>query len=260
MSAGDRDLAAAHALGAPPIEEDVAVEEDLARNAVLASEVEEYRAVVETLESGMAREAPPAGLFDVVLSRIETERAAGQPAEGGSPAELPAPAMTRDAPAPARRRSFFRAGGGRRLVAPFAAGFAVAVAVVAIALAVSSGTDLGTADARAAVRGTPEFSSVHGDARLYSTTTKDGVLVLDLDDVPPPAAGKHYEVWVLRRSSGGAMEAVGAFTPVGAQVHLKLGLPGAGDYEAVDVSVEPDGGSASHSGLSLAGGRFEPTT
>ena len=43
MSAGDRDLAAAHALGALPLEEDVAVEEDLARNAVLAAEVEEYR-------------------------------------------------------------------------------------------------------------------------------------------------------------------------------------------------------------------------
>ena len=55
------------------------------------------------------------------------------------------------------------------------------------------------------------------------------------------------------------MEAVGAFTPTGSRVRLKLGLPGAGDYEAVDVSVEPDGGSASHSGLSLAGGHFEPT-
>ena len=49
--------------------------------------------------------------------------------------------------------------------------------------------------------------------------------------VPPPAAGKHYEVWVLRQSRGGAMEAVGAFTPDGSHVRLKLGLPGAGDYE-----------------------------
>ena len=64
---------------------------------------------------------------------------------------------------------------------------------------------------------------------------------------------------VLRRSGGGAMEAVGAFTPSGSHVRLKLALPGPGAYEAVDVSVEPDGGSASHSGLSLAGGRFEPT-
>ena len=251
MSVGDRDLAAAHALGALPPEENATVKDDLTRNAVLASEVEEYRAVVETLDSGLARETPPPGLFDAVLSRIEAERSAEQPAS--SSVELSQPVV-------ARRRRIFRPDGRRRLVAPFAAGFAVAVAIIAIAVAVSSGTTAGTLDARAAVRGTPDFSGVHGDARLYSTTTQDGVLVLELDDVPSPAVGKHYEVWVLRQSSGGAMEAVGAFTPNGSRVRLKLGLPGAGNYEAVDVSVEPDGGSASHSGLSLAGGRFEPTS
>lgn len=258
MSTGDRDLAATHALGALPFEEDATVEDDLARNTVLASEVEEYRGVVETLETGMAREAAPAGLFDVVLSRIESERAAEQPVPAASRPEVPVPPAPEPSAAP-RRRSF-RLSGRRRLVAPFAAGFAVAAAVVAIAVAVSSGTNLGTEDARAAVRGTPEFATVHGEARLFSTGTPEGVLVLDLDDVPPPAAGKHYEVWVLRQSNGGAMEAVGAFTPAGSHVRLKLGLPGAGDYEAVDVSVEPDGGSASHSGLSLAGGEFEPTS
>jgi hypothetical protein len=54
------------------------------------------------------------------------------------------------------------------------------------------------------------------------------------------------------------MEAVGAFTPDGSRVHLKLGLPGAGKYEAVDVSVQADGGPAAHSGQSLAGGHFDP--
>ncbi len=250
MTAGDRDLAATYALGALPFEEEVTVEADLARNVVLASEVEEYRGVVETLEGGIARETPSPGLFDAVLRRIDAERAAGAPAP--EPVEAPDPVT--------RRRSIFRSRGTRRLVAPFAAGFAAAAAVIAIGVALSSGTGLGTPDARAAVRGTPEFAAVHGDAQLYSTSAKDGVLVLDLSDVPEPAAGKHYEVWVLRHSSGAAMEAVGAFTPDGSHVRLKLGLPGAGDYEAVDVSVEPDGGSASHSGSSLAGGRFEPTS
>ena len=55
----------------------------------LASEVEEYRGVVQTLESGMAREAPPAGLFDVVLSRIEAERSAE-----ALPAATPAETLT----------------------------------------------------------------------------------------------------------------------------------------------------------------------
>jgi anti-sigma-K factor RskA len=251
MSAGDRDLAATHALGALSPAEESTLEQDLGRNAVLATEVEEYRAVVEILEGGMAREVPPAGLFDVVLSRIEAEAEQALDEPASTPAEASAPSRS-------RRWSRFRRDGARRVVVPFAAGLAVAAAVVAIAVAVSSGPELGAPDARAAVRGTPEFATVHGDAELYSTSSQDGVLVLDLDDVPSPAAGKHYEVWVLRQSSGGAMEAVGAFTPDGSHVRLKLGLPGAGDYEAVDVSVEPDGGSASHSGSSLAGGRFEP--
>jgi hypothetical protein len=53
------------------------------------------------------------------------------------------------------------------------------------------------------------------------------------------------------------MEAVGVFTPIAQDVELELRLPGPGTYRAVDVSVEPDGGSAEHSGRSLAGGRFE---
>ena len=87
MSAGDRDLAATHALGALPPDEEATVEQELARNASLAAQVEEYRGVVETLDSGIARDAPPPGLFDVVLSRIEAERSVelSEPA----PAEAP---------------------------------------------------------------------------------------------------------------------------------------------------------------------------
>lgn len=250
MSGGDLDRAAGAALGALPPVEAARLEEELAKNALLATEVEEYRTVVETLETGIVREAPPAGLFDVVLSRIDGERAAAvHPVDAESALE------SEPTVAPARRRRFGRS---KRLAPAFAAGFAVAAMIVAVVVALSSGNDLGSPDARAAVRGTPAFSAVHGDARLYATSRKDGVLVLDLADVPAPAPGTHYEVWVLRQSSGGAMESVGAFTPGGSKVRLELGLPGSGDYTAVDVSVEPDGGSASHSGQSLAGGRFEP--
>ena len=81
--------------------------------------------------------------------------------------------------------------------------------------------------------------------------------MLELENVPPPPAGHHYEVWVLRSEGGGEMEAVGSFTPDGDDPRLELPLPGPGDYRAVDVSVEPDGGPAEHSGVSLAGGSFE---
>ena len=54
----------------------------------------------------------------------------------------------------------------------------------------------------------------------------------------------------------GEMEAVGVFVSTGEDVELELGLPGPGDYQAVDVSIEPDGGAPAHSGASLAGGKF----
>ena len=74
--------------------------------------------------------------------------------------------------------------------------------------------------------------------------------------MPAPPTGHHYEVWVLRTEGGGAMEAVGSFTPDDDHARLELPLPGPGDYQAVDVSVEPDGGPAEHSSVSLAGGSF----
>ncbi len=62
---------------------------------------------------------------------------------------------------------------------------------------------------------------------------------------------------MLRTEAGGEMEAVGSFTPDSDQARLELPLPGPGDYQAVDVSVEPDGGPPEHSGVSLAGGSFD---
>jgi hypothetical protein len=79
---------------------------------------------------------------------------------------------------------------------------------------------------------------------------------LTLRDVPPAPSSHHYEVWVLRRNGGGQMEAIGSFTPTSKTVKLDLPLPGAGDYVAVDISVQQDGGSPLHSNTSLANGAF----
>ena len=48
----------------------------------------------------------------------------------------------------------------------------------------------------------------------------------------------------------------GVFTPTSSDVELELPLPGPGDYAAVDVSVEENGGPPAHSDTSLAGGTF----
>jgi hypothetical protein len=86
------------------------------------------------------------------------------------------------------------------------------------------------------------------DAFTSATITRE----LPLRTSLPPLS----ESAVLRTEGGGAMEAVGSFTPDGDRATLELPLPGPGDYKAVDVSVEPDGGPAEHSAVSLAGGTF----
>ena len=237
-----RDLAASDALGGLAPEETARLDEEAARDPALAAEVEEYRSTVAMLESAVARERAPEDLIDAILAQFESERAQ-------SHAEVPAPRTKRFTWRP------------RILVPSFAAGVAAAAAVAVIAVALSSSGSLGTQDALASVQGTAEFTGVHGEARLYGSTADDGRLVLDLADVPTLRTGEHYEVWVLRDSPGEAMEAVGVFRPTASDVKLELRLPGPGAYQAVDVSLEPDGGSAEHSGRSLAGGRFEsPST
>ena len=230
-----RDQAAAEALGALTPDESARLAADAERDPALAMELEEYRATVSMLEAGIAREAPSYDLFPGILAEIES------PASTGEVARTP------------------RSGWSwRRAFPAFAVGAAVTAAVFAVALALGSGGGLGTPDAVAAVSGTPAFAGVHGEARIYGTGTANGVLRVDLSDVPAASAGEHYEVWVLRPATGDAMEAVGVFDPTSPVVSLELGLPGAGDYVAVDISVEPDAGSPEHSGTSLAGGEFTP--
>ena len=236
MTDEHRDLAAAEALGALPPEESEQFYAVLERDHALARELEGYRATVSVLEAAVAREAPSHDLFAGIIAEIEPETSR---------------------PAPARST---RGWSWRRALPAFALGAAATAAVFAVALSLGSSGGLGTADAVAAVRGTPEFAGVHGEARLYGSGTPDGVLRLELADVPAAPEGQHFEVWVLRPSTGDVMEAVGVFDPTTPEVSLELGLPGAGDYVAVDISVEPDAGPPEHSDTSLAGGTFNRGT
>lgn len=237
MSDQLRDRLAGAALGALDPSDSAELAAEVERDPTLAAELDGYRTTVAMLESTVARERPSHDLFASIRAEIE-----------------PQPAGRVEA-GPERRWSW-------RLALPaFAVGAAAAAAVFAIALALDSGSSPGAPDAVAEVAGTPEFAGVRGEARLYGSTQPGGVVRLDLVDVPAAPDGSHYEVWVLRPSAGDAMEAVGVFDSSGADVELELGLPGAGDYAAVDISLEPDAGSPEHSGTSLAGGTFErPTT
>ena len=218
MNDSDRDLLAGEALGVLSADEREHVAELVRKDGAAAAELDQHRATVATLEAAVARELPSGDLFDRIVAAVQ--------------------------PAPAPER------GRRWSWAPRLAGGLAATAAVALALVVLTGGP-GEPDARAAVAGTPQFTDVSGTATL-----DEDKLVLELENLPAPPAGHHYEVWVLRTEGDGEMEAVGSFTPEGESARLELPLPGPGDYQAVDVSVEPDGGPPEHSDVSLAGGRF----
>jgi anti-sigma-K factor RskA len=145
------------------------------------------------------------------------------------------------APVPAARRR-----GLRRLRLPHLAPALGAVAAVAVVLLAVIAPGPAPVDARADLA----TASLEGTASIEGRT-----LVVDLVRADAPPAGHHYEVWVLRRGAD-AMEEVGSFRPDGDAARLELRLPSPGEYAAVDVSLEDDGGPPSHSGTSVATGTF----
>ena len=233
MTDETRDLLAGEALDALSREDRERLEHELALDPGLAAERDAYRATVAALDAGVARAQPPDGLFDRILGELEE-----------TPESEPRPA-----PRPASEQRW-------RWWPRLAVVGAAAVLVVGVSLVARD--DAASPVARADVAGTEQFPEVRGVATLFAPDRPGGAVSVELENLPEPPAGSHYEVWVLREEAGEAMEAVGSFTPDGSRAELELPLPGPGLYRAVDVSVEPDGGSPEHSGVSLAGGVFDP--
>jgi hypothetical protein len=129
---------------------------------------------------------------------------------------------------------------------------ALAAVVVAVGLFRDSGTGR---QAVASMTPGNAGAATHGQARIVGPGRGPAFLQVDLQDVPPAPAGRHYEVWVLPRGTT-AMAPLGAFRPRSRDVSLRLPLPGSGPFSAVDVSVQPDGGPETNSGVHLASGSF----
>jgi len=149
-----------------------------------------------------------------------------------------------------RSRRFTRARLGLVGLAAAAAG-----AAAAITLAVTQSHGLGAAAARATLAGPRQAGSLSGQAWLYRPDQAGGELRLELDGVPSPPSGEHYEVWVLPVGSQ-VMTAVGSFTPASGQVGLLLPLPAPARYSAVEISIQADNGPACRAPTTLASGGF----
>ena len=187
---------------------------------------EAERKTLAHLERLLPRVSPRADIFDRILAEVQREATV----------------------VPLRPKTH------RNFVVPAVAALAAVAAVLVIGI-LAGGNGLGRPEALAAIAGKSD-RAVRGEARLYGSTADGGTVKIQLRDVPPAPGGHHYEVWVLRRNGGGQMEAIGSFTPTSPTVELNLPLPGAGDYAAVDNSVEQNGGSPLHSDTSLASGAF----
>ncbi len=140
----------------------------------------------------------------------------------------------------------------RRLRGPVVVAAAIAASVL-LTLWITSDGDTGQPERTAAIVPAATDGTVNGSVDVFAPDSPDGHLSITLRDVPDAPPGHHYEVWVLRPGEGTEMEPIGAFTPLDGQANLRLPLPGPGDYVAMDISVQENGGPPEHSGTSLAG-------
>ena len=72
-----------------------------------------------------------------------------------------------------------------------------------------------------------------------------------LTGLPPSGVGEFYELWLL--NSADDLVALGSFAvPASGEVDVTVPVPGdAGDFAALDVSVEPADGDPAHSSRSV---------
>ena len=219
-------------------EERAAFERALAEDAELRAEVERLRPVVARLEA-----LPAEGWEDVP-----------EP----PPLRLPDAATAPQPQAERRRRRWLR---GPLVVRPaFAALGAAALLVLGIGLGTLIDEDGGSSGAPTVAQRTVPLqplqsgAAAHGRALVADAGGGAQRVTLRLRGLPPSRARQFYEVWLMDAS--GPLIAIGSFR-VGADgnatVKLPLPVP-ATRYQYFDISVQPEGDDANHSGDSVLRG------
>jgi anti-sigma-K factor RskA len=228
------DLAEIYALDAVSPSERTAIEEYISAAPKPERDAfdERVRQARETLAASFtAEEEPPAGLFDRIV------------------AQLPAQPKTAAAPVPdelsgARKRREERGGGSgiRNWLVGVAAAAVIALGGVGVGAYVANQNDplnqvLQAQDVRQA---TVDVSG-GGTATVSISSSKDAVVV-KMNGVPAPPAGKVYQMWLIPKDgsapvSQGLMDAEALSKPAV--------VKGIASAAALGITVEPAGGSAS---------------
>jgi anti-sigma-K factor RskA len=213
--AGD---AAAYVLGALPPDELEGFRAHLEGCAECRRAVEELQVAADALPMGAHQLAAPPALKGRIMAVVESE--AELLAQAGAGADRPA----REPRRRERRAWWARPGFALAAVVLLLAGGALAGGLL-------TGDDTRTIAAATEPEGADVTLRVRGD---------DGTLVVR--DMPPPPAGRIYQVWLKRPGQDPAP--TDALWSVNAQGDAEVAVPGSLDgVEAVLVTDEPEGGS-----------------
>ncbi|MFC9350965.1 anti-sigma factor domain-containing protein [Arthrobacter sp. NPDC057013] len=229
ISDAEREAIDAYVSGAPEAER--------------ASFKERVRQARETLAmSFTAEEEPPADLFARIVAQLPAAAPAAEPAKARADADaLAEPAVDELAAARQRREARRRPAGLRNWLIGVAAAAVIALGGVGIGAYVANQNDpfrqiIEAQDARqATVRVTG------GGTATVSISPSRDALVVRMKDVPPPPAGKVYQMWLIPKDgstpiSEGLMDAEALSKPA-----LVKGI---GSAASLGITVEPVGGSA----------------
>jgi anti-sigma-K factor RskA len=260
MSTHERDSQlSAYLLDELGAEERTAFEHELAQDTELRAEVERLRPVVSQLDALPAEgwegavEPPPLRLPSGALAFGRS------PADGSRDTIALADGMPAASPHPRRERRR-RLLGGPLIVRP---AFAALSAAALLALGIGLGMLIdGGATSRApsassrtvALQPLQSGAAAHGHALVADTAGGQQRVTLRLRGLPRSRAHQFYEVWLM--DAKGPLIAIGSFR-VGADGRATLELPlpvAATRYQYFDISVQPEGNDAGHSGDSVLRG------
>ncbi|WP_209750956.1 MULTISPECIES: anti-sigma factor [unclassified Arthrobacter] len=251
------ELAEVYALDAVDPAERSAIEDYISTAPAPEREAfdERVRQARETLAvTFTAEEEPPAGLFDRILAQLPAQPQGQLPSQPGTiPVSTPpfhgharepgrAPISDELGAARVRREERRRAPGLRNWLVGVAAAAVIALGGVGVGAYVANQNDplnqvLQAQDVREA---TVDVSG-GGTATVAISTSKDAVVV-KMNGVPAPPAGKVYQMWLIPKDgsapvSQGLMDAEALSKPA-----VVKGIHSAA---ALGITVEPVGGSAS---------------
>ncbi|UMP00127.1 anti-sigma factor domain-containing protein [Amycolatopsis sp. EV170708-02-1] len=217
MTAELHTLTGAYALDAVPVEEAAAFERHLRGCPACGQEVRELRETAARLGRGLAT-APPPRLREATLTRVSQTR--------------------QWSPAVARR------GGAVKTRVALWGAAAAAVGALVFGL-VTTGTDPARPQLTGvdAVLAAPDASTVRGAERgttTVVTSRSQGKIVVLAGDLPPLAAGKVYQVWLIGKSG---VHSAGLLAPDSPQRTRPVLADLPDGIDRVGITAEPAGGS-----------------